>query len=149
MKKEYFLYIKEQLLINSNKPSFENDKTYYSILGIYNCYAYALCLKLPAECLIKEPYKDFEPNIKFKPGFTINYNNHYETMQDVLNNFYIDCENLELNIKKTKIQSNITDGYKVALFLSYICGKYVIFISLGKIKINLGLINLAILRNQK
>ena len=125
MKKEYLTYLKEALLLNENKPDFYRDNFYYNVKDIFNCYAYAMGFKLPKEYISKYNGKNRnrgEDTVKFKPGFTCKETRHYNSSTELIEHFCLDCDSLELPIKKSNIyDKNRTDGYRVALYCNYIC----------------------------
>lgn len=111
--KLYFKYLKLQVLIDKKIPYFlpSPDGFKYG-----NCYTYALGLTCPKD--FWELCCKFNKRINFDVGF-IRYGNDWvvnNSEEQLLDNFYADCELLKIRVYKGEILP-MHGGYKVFLFV--------------------------------
>ena len=104
--KEFIDHVRD-LIHSQPMPPIYNPEEWSQNPRDFNCYAYALQIKMSLF------------DIEFKPGFTTGelVKRRDYTPEFILEKFFIDCENLGLNVTETTVDEEINDNeYKIAVY---------------------------------
>lgn len=115
IKKLYMRYLKASLKLNTNRPSFESDYN----CTYENCYMYALGLNTPK--IFSLMWEKFRIEVlSCNVGFTeLEKRESLRDKDKLLERFYTDCENLEIDIFDSDINTPPEHGgYKIAIYMS-------------------------------
>lgn len=108
----YLQFLRLDMMLQNSSPEFMEEKR------IGNCYTYAMDFKYPE--VFRDIYHNFsETRMNFNVGFIGNRKNmHTKSPEEIIENFYKDCEYLNISVYDSGYSEEIKhDGYKILFFI--------------------------------